>query len=215
LTTIMDRPSAASGEQAATSARSELDVLGQQLAAIDKFNRNLKVARDAAAAATSREMRMDLDRRMDVLRRQQEAVIAHAHEQLLATGDLLRSTARRRVVLAHRSEWYLDRVSAVLRGRGAHVVARLDNGADAVGVALCEQPDVVLVEDTLAMVPGEQVLRELRVLCPNTRIVAQCAYADGVGALLQAGAAGAYARKVPPADVAEAMHRLIALPDLT
>lgn len=65
------------------------------------------------------------------------------------------------------------------------------------------------------MVPGEQVLRELRVLCPSTRIVAQCAYGDRVGALLEAGAVAVYARKVPPADVAEAMHRLITLPDLT
>jgi CheY-like chemotaxis protein len=215
MTTIMNRPSGASGEQATASARSELDVLAQQLAAIERFNRNLKTARGAAAAASSRETRMDMDRRMDVLRRQQEAVIARAHEQLHGTGELLPSTARRRVVLAHRNEWYLDRVSAVLRDHGAHVVARLDNGADAIGVALCEQPDVVLVEDTLAMVPGEQVVRELRALCPSTRIVAQCAYGDRVGALLEAGAAAAFARKVPPADVAEAMHRLMALPDLT
>ena len=211
MTTTMDRPSVAGPDQATPSARSELDVLGQQLAAIDRFNQSLEMARAAAAVATSREMRMDMGRRMDVLRRQQEAVIAHAHEQLHATGGLLRATARQRVVLAHRNEWYLDRVSAGLRDRGVRVVARVNNGADAMGVALCEQPDVVLVEETLAMVPGEQVVRELRVLCPSARIVAQCAYGDRVGALLEAGASAAYARRVPPADVVEAMHRLIAV----
>jgi hypothetical protein len=211
MTTIMDRSSGADGDQATAFARSDLDVLVQQLAAIDRFNGNLKMARNAAAAATSCEMRMDLNRRLDVLRRQQEAVIARAHEQLHATGDLLCATAQRRVVLAHRNEWYLDRISAGLRDRGVHVVARLDNGADVIGVALCEQPDVVLVEDTLAMVPGEQVVRKLRALCPSTWIVAQCAYGDRVGALLDAGASAAYVRSVPPAHVAEAMHGLIAV----
>ncbi len=209
MTTTIGRPSPAHPADAPTAPRSDLDVLGQQLTAIDRFNENLKVAR--AAVANTREMRLDQARRMDVLRRQQQAVIARTREQLQATGGLLWVAARRSVVLAHRSQWYLDRVSVVLVERGIRVVARVENGADAIGVALCEQPDVVLVEDTLAMVPGEQVVRELRALCPSTRIVAQCAYGDRVGALLDAGAAAAYARCVPPADVAEEMHRLIAV----
>ena len=209
MTTTTDRPSNAERPKATAVARNELEVLRQQLAAIERFNQSLVAARAAAAAASSRELRMDAARRMDVLRRQQQAVIARSHEQLRACGALLRTTAERRAVLAHRNAWYLDRVSAVLTARGVHVVARVDNGADAIGTALCEQPDVVLVEDSLAMVPGEQVVRQLRALCPSAQVVAQCAYGDRAGPLLDAGAAAAYARAVPPADVAEAMSRLV------
>ncbi len=210
MTMTTDWPSGADSDQAQVPPRSELELVGQQLAAIETFNRHLTVAQQAAASsARSREMRMDSARRMEVLRRQQQAVIARAHQQLEATGDLARGTSERRVVLAHRNEWYLDRVSGALRERGLKVVARLDNGADVVGLTLCEQPDVVLVEDTLAMVPGEDVVRELRGLCPRTSIVAQCAYGDRVGALLDAGATAVYTRNVPPKDVAEAMHRLL------
>jgi CheY-like chemotaxis protein len=190
--------------------RSELDVIKYQLAAIEAFNRQVAVVREAAAAsARSREMRLDAARRLDVLRRQQQAVIARTHEQLEATGSILRSISERRVVLAHRQEWYLDRVSAGVRARGIHVVARTDNGADAVGMTLSEQPDLVLVEDSLTMLPGEQVMRELQALCPRTRIIAQCAYGDRVGALLDAGAAAVYTRNIPPADVADGMHRIL------
>jgi len=190
--------------------RSELDVIKYQLAAIEAFNRQVAVVREAAAASgLSREMRLDAARRLDVLRRQQQAVIAHTHQQLEATGSVLRSISERRVVLAHRQEWYLDRVSAGLRARGIHVVARTDNGADAVGMTLCEQPDLVLVEDSLTMLPGEQVMRELRALCPRTRIIAQCADGDRAGALLDAGAAAVYTRNIPPADVADGMHRIL------
>lgn len=154
---------------------------------------------------------MDSARRMEVLRREHQAVVARAHEQLRATGDVLRAGAGAgRVVLAHRSEWFVDRVAAALAGRGLDVVARLDNGADAVGLTLCEQPDLVLVEDALAMVPGEEVVRELVGLCPRTQIVAQCAYGDRVGPLLEAGATAVYTRQIPPADVAAGIATLVA-----
>lgn len=153
---------------------------------------------------------MDAARRMEVLRRQHQAVVARAHAQLQETGDLLFSSGPKRVVLAHRSDWFVDRVGAALSGRGLQVVARLDNGADAIGLTLCEQPDVGLVEDALAMVPGVEVVRERRGLCPATRIVAQCGYGDRVGPLLDAGAEAVYTRKMPPMDVAAAMVDLFA-----
>lgn len=195
----------------AADASGELAVAARQLRAIDVFNRSLHLAEQvAAASARTRETRMDSTRRMEVLRRQHQAVVDRAHEQLLASGDLLGGRGAGRVVLAHRQEWFVDRVSAALTDRGLDVVARLDNGADAIGLTLCEQPDLVLVEDALAMVPGVEVVRELRVLCPETRIVAQCGSADRVGALLEAGAAAVYTRQVPPVEVASGMAALVA-----
>jgi CheY-like chemotaxis protein len=62
----------------------------------------------------------------------------------------------------------------------------VDNGADAVGVVAAEQPDLLLVEDRLPMVSGEQVIAGVRTFSPNTLIAAQVAYSDRVGALLDA-----------------------------
>lgn len=210
MTTTDSASVPAQGLRLAPDAPSPLTLPARQLQAIDAFNRSLRLAEQAAdAAARSRETRMDVARRMEVLRRQHTAVVSRAHEQLRATGELLRGSGGKRVVLAHRNEWFVDRVGSALAGRGIDVVARLDNGADAIGLTLCEQPELVLVEDTLAMVPGVEVVRELRRLCPQTWIVAQCAYGDRVAPLLEAGAAAVYTRRIPPADVAASMVELV------
>ncbi len=190
--------------------RSELDLAAQQLAAIARFNDVMRMSEQAAAAvARSREMRMDAARSLEVLHREHDAVVRRAHEQLRVTGNLVPGAGKRRVVLAHRNEWFLGRVALSLQDRGLLVVAQLDNGADAVGLAVAEQPDLVLVEDTLAMVPGEQVVRDVRRFCPGTRVVAQVAYGDRVSTLLEAGASTVFTRQVPPSDVAQGMVDLL------
>ena len=192
--------------------RSELEVAAQQLQAITDFTVAQRLVQDAgAAAAGSREMRMDNARALEVLRREHEALVARAHEQLRASGGLLHATAARRVVLAHRNAWFLDKVSGVLEADGWEVAARVENGADAVGVAVAEQPELLLVEDTLAMVPGEQVVREVRQYCPHTTVAAQVAYGDRVGAMLDAGASEVFTRKVPPVEVAARLLELVAV----
>ena len=189
-------------------ARSALELARQQVEGIERFNRALRQQELAeAAAARSREMRMDSARRLEVLRRQHEAVVRRAEQQLRASGDLLRDRGPS-VLMAHRNEWFLDRVGQVLAAQGLTVVARIDNGADAIGQAVAEQPDLLLVEDTLAMVPGAEVVREVARFCPGTRIVAQVAHADRVQAMIGAGATQVFHRRVPPVEVAQALHRL-------
>ena len=191
--------------------RSELDLAAQQLQAITRFNDARRMAEGAAAAvARSREMRMDVARSLEVLRREHDAVVRRAHEQLRVTGSMLRGTPGRRVVIAHRNDWYVGKVTAALQDRGLLVVARVDNGADAVGIAVAEQPDLLLVEDTLAMLPGEQVVRDVRSYCPQTLIAAQVSHGDRVGALLQAGAGAVFTRQVPPAEAVTGMLDLLA-----
>lgn len=188
-----------------------MDLAAQQLRAIARFNEACRTAEVAAAAISrSREMRMDAARSLEVLRREHDAMVGRAHEQLRVTGDLLHGTASRRVLLAHRNAWFLGKVARALQVRGLLVVAQVDNGADAVGLAVAEQPDLLLVEDTLAMVPGEQVVREVRRYCPETLVVAQVAHGDRVGLLLDAGAATVYFRTVPPLDVAAGLLELLA-----
>lgn len=190
---------------AARARPSELQLLRQQVQAISAFSTARRVREQAVAemaAGRSREMRMDATRSLAVLRRQQQALIARAHEQLAVTGELLHETAERRVVLAHRHEWFVDTVARRLEDGGVRVVARLDNGADAVGVTVAEQPDLVLVGDTLAMLSGEQVVRDVRRFAPDALVAAQVPGADQVGALLDAGTSAVFTRQVSPFDVA-------------
>ncbi len=203
MTTDPASPAAATSPTAASAwrPRTELDLAAQQLAAIARFNDARHMAEAAAAAvARSREMRMDVTRSLEVLRREHDAVVRRAHEHQRLTGDLLRGPRARRVVIAHRNEWYVGKLVAALHDRGLLVVARIDNGADAVGIAVAEQPDLLMVEDTLAMVPGEQVVRDVRSYCPQTLVAAHVAYGDRIGPLLQAGAAAVFTRQVPPVE---------------
>jgi hypothetical protein len=191
---------------------SELDLASRQLRAIERFTQAQRRALEASAsAARSREMGMDDARRMEVIRREHQALVGRAQEQPRRSGDLLRDSARRRVVLAHRNEWFSQVLADQLEDRGWGVVARISNGADAVGVAVAEQPELLLVEDSLAMVSGEQVVREVRTFCPQTVVAAQVAYGDRVAALLEAGAAAVWTRKVPPREVALGLMELVAV----
>lgn len=188
----------------------ELDLAARQLLAIARFNDARRTAEAAAvSAARSREMRMDVSRSLEVLRREHEAVVRRAHEHLRVTGDLPGRIPERRVVIAHRNAWFAGKVAHALQDRGLRVVDRVDNGADAVGIAVAEQPDLLVVEDTLAMVPGEQVVRDVRTYCPRTLVAAQVAHGDRVAALLHAGAAAVFTRQVPPLEVADGVLELL------
>ena len=190
--------------------RSEVELAEQQLRAVARFHRARHMREDAAAAAArSRELRMDAARSMDVLRRQHEALVARADVQLRSSGELLRTTAERRVVVANRNGWLVGKVVEALEDRGVQVVAQTDNGAEAVGMVVAEQPDLVLVEDTLAMLPGVEVIREIRRFSPETVVLAQAAHGHRVGELLDAGATTVLTRSIPPQEVTRSVLRLV------
>ena len=113
------------------------------------------------------------------------------------------------MVFVHRNAWFTDKVCAALLGSGLEVVARLTNGAEAVGVAVAEQPDLLLVEDSLPMLSGETVVREVLACAPATIAVGQVASDSGVASMLEAGARAAFTRRVPPADVARGLVALL------
>lgn len=188
----------------------ELELTALQLEAIDAWNRARAIAERAGRnAATSREMRMDADRRLEVMRAQHEAIVARTARALESSVRVMRRSAPVRAVVAHRNEWFVDRLCADLVGRGVEVVGRSDNGAEAVGVCVAEQPDLVVVEERLAMVPGEAVVRDVRRFSPDAVIAAQVAYEDGIDSMLQAGATTVYTRRVPPLDVSADLLRLL------
>ena len=101
-------------------------------------------------------------------------------------------------------------MSRALHAHGLEIVASVENGADAVGAALAEQPDLLFVEDKIAMVPGEEVLREMRRYCPDTVLAAQVDDSDRMGVLLEAGARAVFTRQLRPDDVADRLQELLA-----
>ena len=191
-------------------ARSDLDLARQQLDAIDRWHAARRAARNAAErSAASREARMDLARRMDVIRAEHRAIVARTDAHLRSSVELLQRNAPRRAIVVHRNSWFTQKVCADLVARQIDVVATLTNGAEAVGAVVAEQPDLLLVEDTLPMLSGEDVVREVRQFAPGTRVGAQVAYDDRIAAILEAGADTAYTRRVPPVDVATGLVALL------
>lgn len=203
----VDRPA---GSDAADGPRNDLDLARQQLAAVDRWHEARRSAQQSVQrSAESREARMDLSRRLDVIRAEHRAIVERTDAQLRSSVELLQRRSPRRAIIAHRNAWFTDKVAADLGRRGVTVVATLTNGAEAVGAAVAEQPDLLLVEDSLPMVSGEEVVREVRRFASLTRIGAQVSYDDRIAAMLEAGAHSAYTRRVPPADVAAALVGLL------
>jgi CheY-like chemotaxis protein len=204
------RPAMSGPDDVTPEPRSDLDLARQQLAAIDRWHEARRATQEAASrSASSREARMDLARRLDVIRAEHRAIVERTDAQLRSSVELLQRTTPRRAVVVHRNSWFMDKVAVDLELRRIEVVARLTNGAEAVGAVVAEQPDLLLVEDSLPMVSGEDVVREVRTFAPLTRIGAQVAHDHRIAAMLEAGAHSAYTRRVPPADVAAALADLL------
>jgi CheY-like chemotaxis protein len=195
---------------AVPESRSDLELARLQLAAIERWHEARRSTQEAAQrSAASREARMDLARRLEVVRAEHQAIIARTDAQLRKSVELLQRTTPRRAIVVHRNAWFMDKVAADLALRQVEVVAMLSNGAEAVGTVVAEQPDLLLVEDSLPMMSGEDVVREVRTFAPLTRIGAQVAHDDRVAVMLEAGAHSAYSRRVPPTDVAAALVGLL------
>ena len=164
------------------------------------------------ATASSREQRLDLARRNDVVQRQRRALIDRTAQHLCESVRLLRVFAATRLVLAHRNDWLKGKVADGVQAGGVAVVADLDNGADTVGVVVAEQPDLLLIEDKLPMVSGMDVLASVRTYAPGTVVVVQVESEAEIGPFLAAGATTAYTRRVPPAEIAAGLLELLARP---
>jgi CheY-like chemotaxis protein len=60
----------------------------------------------------------------------------------------------------------------LMDNEGFEVVGVAHNGADAVGIALDAQPDVVILDYMMPKIDGGESARFIRAVSPNTRIVA-------------------------------------------
>lgn len=188
----------------------DVELTRMQLEAVEAWHRARHAAEQAGSGRTaSREVRMDVARRMEVLREQHRAIVERTEQHLEDSVRLLAAVALNRAVIVHRSEWFTGKLTDELATRGVAVVGALENGARGVGMVVAEQPDLLVVEDTLPMLSGEEVVREVRRFSPSTLVVAHVAHEDRIPPLLEAGARAAYTRRMPPAEVASEAARLL------
>lgn len=191
-------------EERVRVGRSQKDRSVDQVQGIDGLARGCADALDGTRTGTgSRQDAVDASRRRDVAERQRQAMRDHVAAQSDAPWP--GPTA----VLAHRDDWFAGVVAAALAAAGVRVVGQAGNGADAVGISAAEQPDLLLVQDQLPMLPGPAAVQAVRKFSPGTRVVAHVSYPARIGELLDVGASAAFARSVSPADVAAALLALV------
>lgn len=120
----------------------------------------------------SRYQRMDVAYEVEALRRTHDAIKGCCARGLHAAIEPMRWAAPT-AVIAHRQPWFSNKLALHLSQLGMTVLVRTDNGAEALGAVVAEQPDVVFVGDRLAMMAGDAVLAESRTYAPRTLLVAQ------------------------------------------
>lgn len=199
--TVMSKPS---------SSEQTIPLLLRQVAAIDVWTRTRRDQQQTLLTEPiSREGRLDAARQLEALDRAHASLVARLDLALAADVGALQASTAPRAVLAHRHEWFVQKLAEALTELGIRVLAVLDNGADAVGAVVAEQPELLLVEEALPMLTGQQVIAETAFFSPATLAVVQVSQGDRVGSLLDAGARMALTRQVPPADVAAQMVALL------
>jgi CheY-like chemotaxis protein len=186
------------------TGRSQLDLLTAQVRAIDAWNRSNRLSRDAESViGLTREMRLDLNHRLEARRREQAALVARVDEQLRCSGQLLDGRRPVRAVLAHRNAWLCGKVSARLEEHGVTVVGVFTDGADAAGTVVAEQPELVFFEDRLPSLAGGDLVRRVRDFSPLSVIGAQVEDSRGIAPLVDVGAHAVFTRRVPPVEMAD------------
>ncbi len=211
--TVVDRRTdqpAGGGEGGADwQPRDDVQRLAEQLAALERWHDRRRTTEEVVELrGLNREFRLDLQRRQMVRARQHEALLARAAVQLADSEKLLRVRLPR-AVLVHRNDWLRGKVAQGLSASGVEVVAQLSDGADAVGVAVAEQPDLLLVEDALPTMTGVEVLQAVREFCAGTLLAAHAGTDTQLAGLLDAGAAKAFPRRTPPADIVRELAELV------
>lgn len=191
--------------------RSQEELVTAQLTAIDAWNRARRAVEvSAEKSRLSREMRLDLTRREEARRREHRAMLARSDRMLQISGEQLAERVPVRAVLAHRNAWLRGRVAERLSQAGVEVVGEFEDGADAAGTIVAEQPDLVFVEDLLPTMAGLQVVRRVRTFASAAVTGAQVVDSSSIEPFVAAGAAAVFTRRVPPVEMAEQMLRVLA-----
>lgn len=187
----------------APGRRNELELLQDQLAGLAAWQRDRRereAEHPSAVAAVTREVRLDMRRRMAARRLEQAALVARSEQQM---RESRRGLAATRAVIAHRSDWVRQGVKSALSMRGVQVVASLDNGAEALGVTVLEQPDLLLIDELLPSMTGLELVGEVALFAPRTVMGAQVESPASADRMLQAGVRVAFTRRSTHRQIAD------------
>ncbi len=187
-------------------------LLLRQIEGIDAWNR-ARQSRERAlrSGPGSRQDRLEAARRIDMLAHAHATVLARASSDLAEQPTPLAGVVGRRAVVAHRHLWFADKLSQGLEAGGVDVIGSSDNGAEALGVVVAEQPDLLAFGDALLMVTAVELLSEVALFAPATLRAVQVSNSNGVGLMLDTGAHSVFTQQVPPQEMADHLLALLAL----
>jgi hypothetical protein len=187
-------------------------LLLRQLEGIDGWNR-ARQSRECAqpSGPASRQDRLLAARRIDVLVHAHATVLARASAALAEQPKPLAGLSAHRAVVAHRHQWFADELSQALEAHGVDVISVSDNAAEALGVVVAEQPELLVVGDPLVMLTTVELLSEAARFAPQTLRAVQVSNGTGVGLMLEAGAHSVVTQHVPPQETADQLRALLEL----
>lgn len=181
----------------------------RQIEAIDAWNAaRRRRESDLNASSRSRLDKEAVKRESDGLRRTHLIICAYAAQELSQESVPMRPPAAT-AVIAHRHEWFAHRVALLLEAQGVAIIECTDNGADALGAVVAEQPNLLLAGDRLAMVSGDRLLAEARLFAPVTHLAIQASDPQQADAW-RTEADSLFLRHHTPGHVADALGALCA-----
>ncbi len=192
--------------------QSAVALLLRQIEGIDAWN-STRQSRERAlrSGPVTRQDRLEAARRVDMLAHAHATVLAYASSNLADQQKPLAGVIARRAVVAHRHVWFADKLSQGLEAGGVDVIGASDNGAEALGVVVAEQPDLLVLGDALVMLTAVVLLREVALFAPATLRAVQVSNSNGVGLMLDAGAQSVFTQQLPPQETADHLLALLEL----
>jgi hypothetical protein len=190
--------------------QSPVALLLRQLEGIDAWNHARQSReRDLRSHPMSRQDRLEAARQLDMLAHAQAAVLARASSDLAEQPSPLVGAVARRAVIAHRHLWFADALSQRLEAGGVDVLGTSDNGAEALGIVVADQPDLLVLGDALVMLTAGELLGEVALFAPAPLRAVQVTNSNGVGVMLDAGAHTVFTQHVPPQETADHLLALL------
>ena len=185
--------------------RSGAQLVADQLSGLLGYFHERRTASLPSTGEPSREVRRGHEARL----REHEALMEWSRRQLEDGIAFDAGPVTPRAVIAHRSDWFRGKIAEGLARQGIRVVAEVEDPAHACGVAIAEQPDIVVVEGNHPKMAGLDALTRITTLAGHAVIGVQTRDGESVEQYLDAGAAAVFTRRVPPAYVVNDLTRCL------
>ena len=119
-----------------------------------------------------------------------------------------------RVLIADDHPLFRMGLRYALSAKNFAVIAEAENGKDAIGKALSEAPDIVLLDVKMPVTDGIEACRILRQRAPKVLIIMLTTFEEEaiIQAARDAGAHGFFSKETDPAELAAKLERIVANP---